>query len=156
MQKFIVTREEIAKWFNTLPSKDLGWIIPETAILEGELLEGGTVECPNGCDHYASTKCWCPCHDKKKLSDFPDEISAREYFKEPPFNRNKKEEIKKHYDGSVCDCQFYGHECTHKDFNRETPKIEELELDPYDLTQNNLGRIKNKLNEVIRATNTYE
>lgn len=44
MQKFKVTREEIRKWFNTLPSKDLGWIIPETAILEGELLEGGTVK----------------------------------------------------------------------------------------------------------------
>lgn len=128
MQKFKIDREKLLEGLN---GSKTGFIynlleLPDTLILEGELLEGGMVEkCCLGCFQYnlAYNKGFCinpeciGCHNKKE-----EKKCCRDFFVNnilmhrtscPNFNREKKEECERrhfHEDGGKCS------------FNRETPK----------------------------------
>lgn len=66
MQKFKVKKSEIANAVFPVSRQD--WLKePDYLILEGELLEGGTLE--TCCEHFPGSRkewlCACPCHHKK-------------------------------------------------------------------------------------------
>lgn len=74
MQKFKIQREKLADALPGVEWRDLQYL-PDFIELEGELLEGGTVEkCCMFClkdNDYEVRKCnSCPCHNKKTDSSY--------------------------------------------------------------------------------------
>lgn len=114
MQKFKATREEIMKAYKTIVYYDnTNWV------LEGELLEDGTVE--KCCKHVLPVDlCGCPCHRVEKCIMCPHDLCVphRDVIQCDCPCHNKKEE--------KCICGFAKSKHSDKtDFNRETSKVPE-------------------------------